>query len=202
MIAGYFVGVRHIAPSAIEGLQLDHRRKVFYLYLATCYFMVFMLGLIFFCSLPNLNFTTRIGIMTTTWQDMSISHPDRICSYEIKNGCAGAKDFTCSLTTRASVSKSCPGHYCIGSCKATSPHPAKDKPLCEACFTSFQSAQELSDCRKNEARKSSSRACLPTLRKEVQHFLTVVVVSSGTGMGLLLIVTILSSVCPILESRA
>lgn len=198
IVAGYFVGVRHVAPSIVEGLQ-DQRRKVFQLYIAICAGTVLVLGLILFCSLPTLNSTKRIGILTTTWQDMSISHPDRICMYEIKNKCAGAKDYACSLTMSASVSKSCPGHYCMDSCRVTSPRPATDKPLCAACFTSFRNGEELSECRKSEARKDSSGACLSTLRREVQHFLMVVVVLSGTGMGLVLIVTVLGTISPILD---
>lgn len=200
ILAGYFVGVRHVAPSIVEGLRLGQRRKVFQWYIVICTGTVLVLGLIFFFLLPTLSSTKRTGILMTTWQDMSISHPDRICMYEIKNKCAGAKDQACALMTRTSVSKSCPGHYCTDTCKVTSPRPAKDKSLCAACLTSFQTAEELNDCRKSEARKVSSGACLPILRREVQHFLIVVVASSGTGLGLVLIVMALGTVSPILDS--
>lgn len=201
IIGGYFIGVRHVAPSIVEGLQLDQRKKVFIWYQVLCAGTMVLLGIVFFCSLPTLQTARRMGITTTTWQDMSISHPDRICLYEIENMCAGARDNACSKRTRASANKGCPGHYCTDTCKVTSSRPEKDKILCTACLNSFRSAEELSDCRESEGRNSTSGTCIPSLRGQVTNFLTVVVVFSGAGMGILITVILLGTISPILNSH-
>lgn len=199
ILSGYFVGVRHVAPSIVEGLQRDGRRKAILWYQILSAGTVIIIALIFLAALPPLHSANSTGISTTDWQDMSVSHPARICSYEVANKCAGAKDRTCSGSTRAS-DKGCPGHYCTDTCKVTSSRPETNISLCTACLTSFASSSDLTKCKASESRAESSGTCIVRLRQDVQVFLTVVVASSGVGIGILLIAVLLGLLSPIINA--
>lgn len=200
ILSGYFVGVRHVAPSIVEGLQQDERRRALLWYQILSAGTVIIIALVFLAALPPLHRANSAGISTTDWQDMSVSHPDRICSYEVANKCAGAKNRTCSGSKRA-IDKGCPGHYCTDTCKVTSSRPETNITFCTECLTSFASSSDLTKCKASESRVESSGTCIARLRRDVQVFLTVIVASSGVGMGILLIAVLLGILSPIINAR-
>lgn len=201
ILSGYFIGVRHVAPSVVEGLEQDGRRKALLWYQMLSAVIVIILGLIFLGSLPTLHKANKTGITTTVWQDMSLSYPARICRYEVANNCAGARDRVCSNATRSNVDKGCPGHYCANTCKVTSSKPQTNTTFCAACLTSFTTSSDLTKCKAVESRAGSSGACVARLARDVRVFLNVIVASAGVGIGILLLTVLLGTVSPCINAR-
>lgn len=198
IVSGLVVGVRHLAPSAVDGLQLERRRTAFIFYHVTMFLTTILLGFIFFTSFPTMHHIREVGISRTAWQDMSIFHPDRVCKFEIENKCAGVKDGICTSKVRARSKKGCPGHYCSDTCRVATSNPASDKPLCSGCINLLKpSIDILRDCRISESKNESAVACVPKMKGQVTHFLLVIVAISGTGVVLLMIISCLGILSPI-----
>lgn len=200
ILGGYFFGVPQVAPSLVEGLQGGSRRKSLALYQVLVAVSIVILSLIFFSALPPLQNTKGIGITGSAWRKMALSHPKRICEFEIQNKCAGDRELSCSDPETAGASKNCPGHFCADTCKATSTNPQTNVPRCESCFKSFSKATDLEECRAHESNSSQSRGCLDAMRSDVRTFFTVIVSSSGIAIGFLLIASILGTLSPILSA--
>lgn len=200
VLSGYFFGVRHVAPSVVEGLELGGRRKALIFYQVSVAVIVIILSLVFLAAIHTLQKANHGGISPAVWQDMAKSQPAKICRYEVENKCAGGTENFCSNQTGGSIDEGCPGHYCINTCRVTTSKPQVNVPSCGACLASFSTSSELTRCKAAESKSDSVGHCLSRLKKDVQIFLNIIVSSAGVGIGVLVLTTLLGTLSPCIHA--
>jgi len=200
IVLGLGIGVRQIADSFHTGLGHEGQRRAFCLYHALTILSLLFSVLVLVSVLQPLHTASNGGINRTTWQTMALAHPNRVCSYEVENRCAGHKNQTCSRSPDSSINKSCPGHFCLDTCKATTPNAMSRNSDCNGCISST-SVSLLLKCKASEARRTSSDTCIFKLRKDVRLFVWIAAISSGVAICFTSLVSILGALSPILNSR-
>ena len=190
IIAGFMYGIRQVAPSIIEGMSVDERRRGLMWYLATILFAILFLGLGLFASVIPAH-TISKTLTDATWRSMCRSHPDRICRYEVHNRCAGVADLQCTSSS-ASSNVACPGHFCALGCKAGAKQAVGEK-RCERCVKVFRRGDLLGKCRASEANKQFAGGCGRRLRSELVTFFRVAIYAAGIGLSTIAMASIAST---------
>lgn len=201
ILSGFFLGVRHVAPSVVEGLEIGGRRKALIMYQVASAVTVIILSLIFLAGINTTHKINKDGISPGVWRDMSSSHPARICRYEVANKCAGATDNACFNGTQATSEKGCPGHYCVTTCQVTTSKPQFNVPSCAACLSSFATSSDLTKCKEVESKADTAKRCVSRLKKELQIFSNIIVSSAGIGISVIILATLLGAASPCIHAR-
>lgn len=192
------LGVGEVAPSIVEGLQVDGRRKAFVMHQVLSTIALVLFSLVLMSTIPPLSQLTHSGVTATTWRDMATSYPRGICEFQISHQCAGFMNFMCASDT-ASTSVACPGHYCSSECRISPRHTVSNSSECRACVL-FTNSPLLLRCKTNEDRRSSSYSCRLPLRRVVRRFFLVIIVSTSIALIWSLIVVLSSILSPLLST--
>lgn len=200
LITGGFIGPRKVSNTILAGMESAKHRKAlgWYQLLATTSVILFALVLV--STVTPINKLNERGITPSLWRDMSLSHPDRICTFEVENKCAGSRNQTCTSIS-ARINKGCPGHYCYSNCASASGRRRTNSSTCATCKSSFSSLKSLKRCKGSEANSSTSGTCLDILRKEVKRFYMIATISSGIGLSCMVLVSIVGTLGPILSAH-
>lgn len=191
-------GARQVAPSIVEGLHADSHRKAFAYHQILSTVTLLLLSILLLSTIPSLHHISQTGVSSTTWRKMTITHPEKICSFEIQNKCAGSMDMLCSADVESTIS--CPGLFCSLSCN----NPSVSKPvlqtvMCRSC-DHFESSALLKRCKASEENRNSSRSCRGPLRRVVKRFLLFFVISTAIAMSWMIVVVLMSMLSPILSA--
>lgn len=192
---GFFLGARHVAPSIVEGLQVRERRIAFTWHQLLSSMTILCLTLVLVSAFLPLNRLGEGEVDAKVWLQMALSHPDRVCAFQVQNSCSGVQGDGC-LFDSATENRACPGHFCSGLCNIT--NAIMRNPDCLAC-DAFPNDRLLTDCRLMEARRDTSQNCRQLLRRDLRTYLLIIVVSSGIGIGWMTVVSLMSCLSPLLS---
>lgn len=198
VVNGVFLGAGQVAPSIVEGLQTDGRRRAFTIHQLLSAGIVLLLSVVLVSTIRPLVHVTNFGISTRAWRMMAITHPDKLCAYQVRSHCAGSTSFMCTKSS-AAKSPACPGHYCSGMCKSTVMHVTrKNGDLCRTCEF-FRSYSELRKCKSIEAHRETSRSCNVPLSRQIKRFSILIIVSASVVIIWVVIVVLGSLLSPLLS---
>lgn len=193
ILLGFFYGVKHLAPSIVEGIHDSQNRAAVIHYQIGLTVGVLLFGAVLFSIVSPLHSVKSHGITNTLWREMSVQYPEKICKYEVANGCAGSRNGMC-LLPGARRNFACPGHYCEYTCSATSSTPNTKDASCKNCMDSFSSRNDVSRCRQSESGRGTSGTCLSKLGSEVTRYLAIVTAVASVGLGSMLCMIVMGSI--------
>lgn len=200
VVNGFFLGVGQVAPTIVEGLQSDCRRRSFLIHQLLSAGTLLLLSIVLISTVRPLLQVSHSGISTQTWRMMALTYPDRLCSYQTQTQCAGSTDLMC-VKSSAMMTPACPGHYCSNVCKF--PHTVranlvKENPgLCRTCDF-FRAYSELQRCKLVEADRST-RSCQAPLSRQIKRFFLVTIISVAVVIIWMITIVLSSLLSPLLS---
>lgn len=198
VVNGAFLGAGQVAPSIVEGLQTDGRRKAFTIHQLLSAGIVLLLSVVLLSTIRPLVQITNSGISTRTWRKMAMTHPDRLCAFQVRSHCAGSTSFMCTKSS-AARSPACPGHYCSNMCKSAARHITRqNEGLCRTCEF-FRSYSDLQKCKSVEAHRETSQSCSVPLSRQIKRFSILIIASASVVIIWVVVVVLCSLLSPLLS---